>query len=113
MLEVPSMQRDPRNLDTMVTLEAALAEAQKNRRVCPQPQKWQELYDMLPNKRRTDTGWEPPLPIILSGWWMTPALPKILCFRAHLEWAANHGRLEHVHAFLCGLREEDWHHLDD
>jgi hypothetical protein len=51
----------------MVVLELVIAEVQKNNRVCPQPRKWQELYDMLPNKRRVGVGWEPPLPLILAA----------------------------------------------
>jgi len=50
----------------MVTLEQALEEAQKNDRVCPQPQKWNELYELLPNRVRRGNGWEPALPLILA-----------------------------------------------
>ena len=34
----------------MATLEEALEEAQKNNRVCPQPMRCQELYEILPEK---------------------------------------------------------------
>ena len=44
----------------MTNLEEVLTEVQKNKRVCPQPQRWQQLFDMLPNKQRKGTGWEPP-----------------------------------------------------
>lgn len=36
----------------MTTLDEVLAEVQKNNRVCPQPNKWNEIYELLPNKRR-------------------------------------------------------------
>ena len=36
----------------MVTLEKVLEEVQKNNRVCPNPQKWNQLYRMLPNKKQ-------------------------------------------------------------
>jgi len=29
--------------------------------VCPQPMRWNELYEMLPAKKRVGNGWEPPL----------------------------------------------------
>lgn len=32
----------------MTTLDEVLAEVQKNNRVCPQPKKWNELYELLP-----------------------------------------------------------------
>jgi hypothetical protein len=56
----------------MATKEEVLAEAQRNNRVCPQPQKWSELYELLPNKRRKGNGWEPSLPLILAAWWDAP-----------------------------------------
>lgn len=56
-----------RPLKPMTTLQEALTEAQKNNRVCPQPQEWQQLYDLLPNKKRIGAGWEPSLPLILAA----------------------------------------------
>ena len=97
----------------MATLEQALAEAQKNQRVCPQPGKWQELYDLLPGKRRVGSGWEPPLPLILAAWWDTPALPKILRLREHLEWAFAKGNIDGVYDFMCQLPESEWHHVGE
>jgi hypothetical protein len=97
----------------MVTLEAILAEVQKNNRVCPQPQQWQKLYDLLPDKKRSDAGWEPALPLILAAWWDTPALPKILRLREHIEWADAHGCLAEVREFLSTLSEDQWHHVGD
>jgi hypothetical protein len=97
----------------MATLEDVLAEAKKNKRVCPQPQKWQELYEMLPGRKRKNGGWEPSLPLILAAWWDTPALAKMLRLGEHIEWASSHGCLEKVHSFLCALPEELWHHIDE
>lgn len=95
---------------TAPTLEAALTEAQKNDRICPLPQKWQEIYEMLPDKRRQGGGWEPALPLILAAWHTTPYLLKMLRVREHLEWAAEHDCLGQVYEFLCSLPEEDWLH---
>ena len=97
----------------MATLEEVLAEGQKSQRVCPQPQKWNELYQLLPDKRRKGNGWEPALPLILAAWWDTPALLKMLRFREHVEWASRHGALDAVHDFLTTLDETDWHHLGE
>jgi len=96
----------------MATIEEALAEIQKNKRVCPQPQKWQQLYEMLPDKRRKGAGWEPALPLILAAW-NTPALPKMLRLREHIDWTAAHGCLEQVYFFLRELPEDQWHHIGD
>ncbi len=97
----------------MATIEEALIEIQKNNRVCPQPKKWQELYEMLPEKKRKGAGWEPALPLILAAWWDTPALQKMLRLREHIEWASMHGCLDQVFSFLCELTEEQWHHVGD
>jgi len=88
------------------SIEDVLADAQKNNRVCPQPQKWQQLYEMLPDKKQKGAGWEPPLPLILAAWWDTPALSKTLRLREHIEWAESHGVLEQVASFLQELSEE-------
>lgn len=94
-------------------LKALLDFVQSGGRVCPTPQCWQRLYDQLPAKRRAGAGWEPALPLILSAWHDTPALPKMLRLREHLEWAAVHGALPAVDAYLRGLREDQWHHIGD
>lgn len=95
----------------MTTLEQVLAEARKNERVCPQPKKWQQLYELLPEKTRKGGGWEPPLPLILAAWWDTPETSKMLRLREHIEWAAAHSCLDQIHLFLQALPEEEWHHI--
>lgn len=97
----------------MTTLEEVLHESQKNQRICPQPQKWQQLYELLPETRRNGLGWEPPLPLILAAWWDTPALSKMVRIREHIEWAATHGCLGQVYDFMRALKEEEWHHLGE
>lgn len=97
----------------VATLENVLALVQQNRRVCPQPQRWNELYQMLPGKKRKGAGWEPALPLILAAWWHTPAMSKALRLREHLEWAESHDCLDDVHSFLAALPESEWHHLGE
>ena len=97
----------------MVTLAEAIAEAQRNARVCPQPQQWNRLYQMLPNRRRRGLGWEPALPLILAAWWDTPAVFKILRLREHLEWADEHECLQAVYDFMRNLPEVEWYHMGD
>ena len=97
----------------MDTIEQVFSDAQLNNRVCPQPQKWQQLYDMLPNKKRKGAGWEPPLPLILAAWWDTPAISKIMRLREHIEWADSQGCLEQITLFLGELPEDQWYHIGD
>lgn len=97
----------------MISLQQVLAEAAKNNRVCPQPQKWQQLYELLPNKKQKGGGWEPALPLTLAAWRDTPAMSKMARLREHIEWAAKYGSLGRVNEFLRSLPEEEWHHLGE
>lgn len=94
-------------------LESIIEHCQQNNRICPQPNHWHKLWDLLPNKRRVGLGWEPPLPLILAAWWDTPSLLKAVRFREHLAWADDHEALDVVDAYLRGLTEEQWFHGDD
>lgn len=96
----------------MATLDEVLAEATKNGRICPMPMKWNELYHLLPGRRRVGNGWEPALPLVLGAWYC-PGVLKTIRLREHLEWAAAHGALDAVYAYLRSLPEDDWFHLDD
>jgi len=97
----------------MASIEEVLTEAKRNGRVCPQPIRWNELYESLPGRRRRGGGWEPALPLILAAWSGTPALFKALRLREHIEWAAAHDCLDEVHAFLAQLPEAEWHHFGE
>lgn len=92
------------------TTESLIAYCLKNNRVCPMPQRWNALWEMLPERKRVGGGWEPPLPLILAAWYDTPTLLKMMRLTEHIEWAGKFGCLEQVSAFLRGLPEEDWFH---
>ena len=91
-------------------LQTLISFCSENERVCPQPDKWNELWKLLPNRSRQGSGWEPALPLILGAWHDTPALLKTFRLREHLEWADKHGTLDVVNEFLRNLAETDWHH---
>jgi hypothetical protein len=84
-----------------------------NQRVCPQPNEWSRLWEMLPDKQRKGSGWEPALPLILGAWDDTPAVLKLARFNEHIEWAKSHGVLEEIARYLRSLTEEQWHHIGD
>ena len=91
-------------------LEEILAFSQAEKRICPQPQSWNELWETLPNKKRVGVGWEPPLPLILIAWWNTTDLEKQNRFLSHIRWAANHGVLPKAITFIKSLTFEQWHY---
>ena len=86
-----------------------MVEARKNNRVCPKPEKWQQLYEMLPERKHS----EPAPPLLGAAWNNTSSIPKRMCFREHIEWAASHDCLQQIHSFMQSLPESDWHHMGD
>jgi hypothetical protein len=91
-----------------LTLEQVVHEARRNNRVCPKPAKWQSMYALLAASATTAP--LPPPPLTGAVWEHTPAMPKRMCFIEHIEWAAAHGCLPAVHAFIKALGENDWHY---
>jgi hypothetical protein len=93
----------------MYGFEDAVKEFQSDGRICPLPEKWNQLWQMLPNRQRRGMGWEPAPPLILAAWQDAPHLSKMLRFREHLEWASKHSALPEVCGFLRSLKPEDWY----
>ena len=90
----------------MRTLEDVINFAKSNARVCPLPEPWTELWNMLPKTN----GESPPAPLVDAAWAL-PARSKMIRLREHLEYADRHGVLADVDAFLQSLSESDWLHL--
>jgi len=93
--------------------EGLIAYCRENGRVCPMPQRWNALWDLLPNRARVGAGWQPPLPLILGAWYDTPAMLKMIRLTEHIEWADLHDALGPVERFLRVLPEDEWFHLGD
>ena len=91
-------------------LETLLTFARENGRVCPQPQRWNDLWGMLPNRRRAGSGYVPSAPLILAAWWCSSDAQKRERLAMHIKYAADNGALESVDEFLRGLQEDQWHH---
>jgi hypothetical protein len=96
-----------------LTVVEVMVEARLHNRVCPQPAKWQQLYEILPDKKQSGAGWEPAPPLVEAAWKNTPSIPKRMVFREHIEWAASHGCLQQIFTFMKSLPESDWHHMGD
>jgi hypothetical protein len=80
--------------------------------ICPQPRKWQELYELLPGRRRVGITWEPPPPLILGAWWDSSDQEKRARFESHIRWAADHGAFAKILEFLLTLVDSDWQRGD-
>ena len=87
---------------------------QQNKRLVPNPSKWNEVYGILKHKKQKSSGgWEPPLPLILVAWHHSMPIEKQLRFKEHIEWASKEGQLEEVYEFLIELKESDWIHFGE
>lgn len=93
-------------------LASLLAFVRAEGRVCPRPLNWQEFWNSLPDAKRTEKGWEPAPPIVLSGWHNSSNAAKAARLREHIEWAAEHDGLDAADKFLRSLPLEAWHHSD-
>jgi hypothetical protein len=98
--------RESPQLDALITFVCA------ENRVCPEPRWWNELWQMLPNKRRDARRWIPPLPLILGGWYYTSDAEKQERSLSHIRYAAEHGMLGGVDRFVRSLSDSDdqWHY---
>jgi len=89
-------------------LAALMKYAIENNRVCPKPDKWNKLWELLPDRKRVGAGWNPPLPLILAAWWETSDDQKRERLSIQIQYAADHGALEKIETFLRGLSKDDW-----
>lgn len=83
------------------------------RRVCPQPRKWEQLWQRLQPSERTSIGRRPGPPLILAAWWHSTPWEKRRRLIEHLRYAHEMGRLEEAVAFLEGLSDAEWVKLED
>lgn len=60
------------------TLQTLTDYCQENNRICPMPRRWNELYELLPNRRRAGGGYEPAAPLTLAAWHTSPAFLKMM-----------------------------------
>lgn len=95
--------------ETEQQLEELLAFVQAAGRVCPLPTRWNELWELLPHrKRRGVAGWDPPLPLILGAWHFASDLEKQARLAEHLRYGAEQGVLDQLERFLRGLGPDEW-----
>ena len=93
-------------------LEALIKYCKSNERICPMPDHWNQLWEMLPNRSRVGSSWKPSLPLILAAWDHSSPITKMDRLEEHLRWADAHGALKTVDVFLRSLHEDDWAYLN-
>jgi len=91
-----------------IKLEALLEYTKDDGRICPNPREWAALWEMLPDKKRIGPSWEPPIPLILSVRRKTPLPAKAMLLEEHIRYAAEHGVLDEIDAYLRALEPGQW-----
>ena len=98
----------------MESFESLWTYCTENKRLCPSPKNWNDLYAMLKDtKQKPSGGWEPPLPLILAAWYETIPLAKQLRFREHVQWASDQQQLDEIGTYLRSLSEDKWFHYGE
>jgi hypothetical protein len=92
-------------------LQRLLCYIREEGRICPQQNKWHEMWEMLPDKRRLSKGWDPPLPLILWDWDNTTNRQKMLRLKVQIQYAAEKGVIDDIEKFLRNLKRAEWHLL--
>jgi hypothetical protein len=92
------------------SVDAVIEFASSDNRVCPQPQQWNELWEMLPERKRVGASWSPSPPLILAAWWEASDAQKQERLVSHIRYAAEYGSLDRVHVFLRSLSHDQWHY---
>jgi len=82
-------------------------------RVCPKPDKWNGLWQLLKDKKRDGSSWIPSLPLILAAWDFSSDSSKKLRLIEHLNWAEKQNQLDEIFQYLNALKESDWYHKNE
>jgi len=77
-----------------------------NDRICPQPQHWNQIWNIITSK----TDKKVSAPLILAAWWVTSDEEKLERFVYHINIAQRLNELEQVKKYIGSLNESDWHH---
>jgi hypothetical protein len=92
-----------------VSVDQALQLTRRNNRVCPMPERWRDMFDLMasiaPGKAL------PPVVIDGAAWSVVPPMQKRIRLREQLEWAERLGLLDPVFRFLQDLPDEGWLHF--
>jgi hypothetical protein len=91
-----------------VKLKNLLDYVKADGRICPNPQEWNELWEMLSDKQLTGSSTRPPVPLILGAWNYASNISKIIRLAEQINYAAKYGKLDEIDTYLRGLKSEQW-----
>ncbi len=91
-------------------LHYAILEATKNKRVCPQPQQWHAMFELLVSTPDQTGLSKPKPPLILAAWHETSDGMKRQRLKEQMHWSCKYDVIENVYTFLTNLEEKEWFH---
>ena len=91
---------------------ALLSYVKENKRICPQPRYWNELWKMLSDKKHIFME-ACSSPLILNAWHFSSDEDKSQRLIEHIEYADKIGSLDLVDKYLRNLHATEWYHSDD
>ncbi len=91
-------------------MEQVLKLCTRDGRVCPLGGNWAGVDRVLKRAASESADPGPPPSFILGGWWMFSDEEKAERLRGQVHYAAEHGLLEPLAAYLSGLKDDQWHY---
>ena len=91
-------------------LQELMDYAVSNNRVCPMPEKWNELWKTLSKEENLQGAFKLAPPLILAAWHESTDQEKILRLKEQLIFAEQQGLIDQAESFLHGLNETHWYH---
>jgi hypothetical protein len=104
-----ALSAQPEPATPPASLDTALGIARKSNRVCPMPEQWKQLFELM--QQLAPAGTLPPYPIEGQAWKIVPPMQKRMRLREQIEWCGRYGLLAQVTAFLEALPEKGWLHF--
>ena len=92
----------------MSKIDELIEYVQKDNRVCPKANYWNELWDKLPNKKVVSAGWVPASPFTLAAVYDITNDEKKDRLISHLRYAEENGVLDEIEEHLKGLSNDQW-----
>lgn len=99
--------------DAIVIVSAIIHGDFENSRVCLNPQKWDEFYEIIKTKINFSPDEKFPAPLILAAWHFTSDKEKFERFHEQLRIVADKGYIRQIKVILDNYSEDDWHHFGE
>jgi hypothetical protein len=95
------------------TPELLIAYCKEQFRICPMPQFWNVMSNLLPPRIIGNSTEKSPPPLILAAWHEAPAILKMLRLEEQIRWSFENGNFDKISDYLRRLKEDQWFHIGE